>query len=1015
MQKIKTKDVVAYTTLPRIIPRAQHFLFSGFGYLALLLAQIYAMVRLLPANHPYLDSKNMGRFGVHHVVAEASRHLVFKREHLDQLTVFFVIMAGIVLLIVQFAILLYTLFVGQAHAFSWFDTPAPGTDVAWTLLDRVFGVPGVFCNNAGTCTNYSGDTNLDSIPGPSIPLPFHQALHGLFGFYSTGLLLIATLIFLYFVFVVVLETATTGTPFGQRFQNVWVPIRLVVALGLLIPVPVASVGPTAVLNSGQFITLYIAKYGSSFATNGWLSYNNAISTHASFGAVTVGPGEVRGNPLGEPYAVLAIPQAPDMEPLVEAMTIVHACAYMYNDLATLLRHKTGDPPFNRTNPAAPALYPETGGTNIYTLNGRSTRRVSPWLVKNTTTAMTATALGTTGITGNPAINEPFTDAGGTYHNIPYPEALGFYYGSDIIIRFGEYALKNATGGGSLPVYTKETGYVKPLCGDIRIPITSLKDALGYASGRGGASYMQDFYYRMVLDMWYNRQEMRQFARVYTSTNGFQGKTGIYKICSSTGAGSLSGTATGGGFPATTAECEKGNITDVWLQTELSWYNAKLLDAVRTAWKDYVQNGYGKNITTDVLNYGWGGAGIWYTQIADINGTFIDAVMGVPAFDQYPIIMQEVKSKRAKLENGDLTKNPYTPYFISSEKTQLSKLETPFAQKMAKPLSNVYDYFHKNDPNKQTISNAKIGNIVMDGMNILLGTSGLMNIRQANAHIHPMAQLVAVGKGLVESAIRNVSLAAGTSFAGGLLGALSDTGAKAAGVASAISQILVSTAFMGLTAGLVLYYILPFLPFVYFYFAVGSWIKAIFEAMVGVPLWALAHLRIDGDGLPGDAAQNGYFLLLEIFIRPILTVVGLIAAIAVFSTQVRVLDMIWDVVTANVTGFAPNSDILNMPTGPDLGISRSVVDRFFFTVIYTIVCYMMALASFKMIDMIPDNILRWAGAGVSSFGDIDKEHAESLTRYAAVGGMVHGTKLAETATSTAQGLGSGLGKLVRGSK
>ena len=50
------------------------------------------------------------------------------------------------------------------------------------------------------------------------------------------------------------------------------------------------------------------------------------------------------------------------------------------------------------------------------------------------------------------------------------------------------------------------------------------------------------------------------------------------------------------------------------------------------------------------------------------------------------------------------------------------------------------------------------------------------------------------------------------------------------------------------------------------FAVGGWVKGLFEAMVGVPLWALAHIRIDGQGLAGDAALNGYFLIFEIFIH-----------------------------------------------------------------------------------------------------------------------------------------------------
>lgn len=208
--------------------------------------------------------------------------------------------------------------------------------------------------------------------------------------------------------------------------------------------------------------------------------------------------------------------------------------------------------------------------------------------------------------------------------------------------------------------------------------------------------------------------------------------------------------------------------------------------------------------------------------------------------------------------------------------------------------------------------------------------------------------------------------------------------------------------------------LPFLPFVYFYFAVASWVKAIFEAMVGVPLWALAHLRIDGDGLPGDAAQNGYFLILEIFIRPILTVVGLVAAVAVFGTQVRVLNIIWDLVTTNAAGYTDDyvtvgaGDILGMNDVEARRYQRGIVDQFFFTVIYTVVCYMMALASFKLIDKIPDNILRWAGAGVSSFGDMDQDNIDSLSRYATMGTMTLGSQAVDAVTGASGKMGGALG-------
>ena len=42
------------------------------------------------------------------------------------------------------------------------------------------------------------------------------------------------------------------------------------------------------------------------------------------------------------------------------------------------------------------------------------------------------------------------------------------------------------------------------------------------------------------------------------------------------------------------------------------------------------------------------------------------------------------------------------------------------------------------------------------------------------------------------------------------------------------------------------YVLPLIPFIYFTFAVLGWVLELFEAIAAMPLWALAHLRIEGD-------------------------------------------------------------------------------------------------------------------------------------------------------------------------
>jgi len=237
VQEIRAKQVLGYVFLPGLLPRAKTLFGTGFGFLAFLMANILQSTRLLPDTHPYLNAANIGKYSIRSVFAQAGSNLIFDRKHLDQIAIYFTLMLGFVLLVLQFVFLAIGLIskpvlaAGGPPFVGMFSTPFPERDIAFTLLDKVFGVPDFF--------------NSEYAPTAG-PLPFHEALHELFRFYSTALLLVAVIIFLYYVLVIVAETAQTGTPFGRRFNHLWAPIRLVAALGLLIPINYG-------LNSGQYI------------------------------------------------------------------------------------------------------------------------------------------------------------------------------------------------------------------------------------------------------------------------------------------------------------------------------------------------------------------------------------------------------------------------------------------------------------------------------------------------------------------------------------------------------------------------------------------------------------------------------------------------------------------------------------------------------------------------------------------------------------------------------------------
>ena len=401
--------------------------------------------------------------------------------------------------------------------------------------------------------------------------------------------------------------------------------------------------------------------------------------------------------------------------------------------------------------------------------------------------------------------------------------------------------------------------------------------------------------------------------------------------------------------------------------------------------------------TDYMILGWGGAGMWYNHIAEWNGIFVTSLINYPTPQSMPEIMDAVRKERQKHdENVDALKM-FVPVLSDQSEINFDSMSPAGQGVIAKLLSVTYMHLKEGDASLDNDERTQ-GNIFFDAITSMLGIQGLFNMRSEKS-THPLAQLSALGKSMIESSIRNLMTSLLFSAGGGMAQAINQH--FGAGI-NAIGSIFSSMATIGLTVGFILYYILPFMPFMYFFFAVGGWVKGIFEAMVGVPLWALAHLRIDGEGLPSQTASNGYYLILEIFLRPILTVFGLIASIAIFSALARVLNEIFPLLTENLSGFASSDpDPTAGLTAENAPYKRGVIDEFFFTVIYAILVYLMATASFKLIDMIPNNILRWIGAGVQSFGDQSGDPTEGLVQYAAIGGA----NMAQEAVGAAQGVAS----------
>lgn len=133
---------------------------------------------------------------------------------------------------------------------------------------------------------------------------------------------------------------------------------------------------------------------------------------------------------------------------------------------------------------------------------------------------------------------------------------------------------------------------------------------------------------------------------------------------------------------------------------------------------------------------------------------------------------------------------------------------------------------------------------------------------------------------------------------------------------------------------------PLIPFIIFVFSAVGWLIAVIEAMVAAPLVAFGITHPEGHDLLGKSEQ-AIMLLLSVFLRPVLMVIGLIAGMILSKVVLRFLN----------SGF--------------FGIVFSVGDFNLFAFIAVLVVYCMLLVTivnqaFSLIYVIPDRVMRWIG-------------------------------------------------------
>ncbi len=235
------------------------------------------------------------------------------------------------------------------------------------------------------------------------------------------------------------------------------------------------------------------------------------------------------------------------------------------------------------------------------------------------------------------------------------------------------------------------------------------------------------------------------------------------------------------------------------------------------------------------------------------------------------------------------------------------------------------------------------------------------------------------------------------------------------------------------------YYIPILPYMIFTFGTLAWMISVIEAMVAAPIVALGVTHPEGHDAFGKG-EAAIMILMNIFLRPALMIIGYIGAIALCYVGVWLLNAGFDHAIGYVQSSPSNNpeacqtsawgmcgstwsgsygsleeinlnNSINAPgsgTGVKTGVYKAteyndwagIYAYFFSILIYTTMYLVIVQKSFTLISLLPDKVLRWIGGTPESIGQEATQWGEEVKTKAGEAGK---------ATQDAQGqMGNKLG-------
>lgn len=392
--------------------------------------------------------------------------------------------------------------------------------------------------------------------------------------------------------------------------------------------------------------------------------------------------------------------------------------------------------------------------------------------------------------------------------------------------------------------------------------------------------------------------------------------------------------------------------------------ANYITTIESAGKNTAKNQ--SKVSEKAKEYGWAIAGSYFTNIVVTNNKISTAIGSIPTSSiSYDSTLGNSKENLDKAIKILSTGNSNFTGLSASKDKEKAKADMSIDARLTNTVIKFFtkiDFTNlKNDLRHPIIVLAEMGDRLLD----------------AYTHLIIAVLAIAVGTGAV-GAIVSVFSGAGQAI-------ISTTGTVLSAFLKLIAIPLALCLGTAITAG----YIIPNLPFMMWLGIFMGWLVAVVTLIVGSGIWITFHLTPEGHDLTGKGSA-GYMILLNGLIKPIASILGLIATITISGLLGEFVNKVF-------------YQAFSYSQGDGNGL-MSFFKIIIFAFIYTGIMFYLTYKSMTLPAYIADKILELVGGSDSSSSNHSNDATKAVSGAGAsvLGGMA-GNKANEKAFDIGQRL------------